>query len=44
MIVAHFSDLLESLTATPIILDHKPAAVELVDQMILDAAMSRMQP
>ena len=44
MVVAHFADLLESLTATPIILDHKPAAVELIDEMILDAAMSRSSP
>ena len=37
LVVVHFDDLLASLAAVPIILGHKPAAVELVDQMILDA-------
>lgn len=44
MVVAHFADLLESLAATPIILSHGPAAVELIDEMILDAAMGRSSP
>ncbi len=38
MVVAHFDDLLESLAATPLALKHTPAAVELVDKLILDAA------
>jgi FAD/FMN-containing dehydrogenase/Fe-S oxidoreductase len=37
MVVAHFDDLLDALGATPMILTHKPAAVELCDRMILDA-------
>ena len=44
MVVAHFADLLESLTATPITLNHGPAAVELIDEMILDAATGRSSP
>jgi FAD/FMN-containing dehydrogenase/Fe-S oxidoreductase len=31
-----FSDLLESLAATPLILTHRPSAVEVMDQFILD--------
>jgi len=38
LVVAHFNDLLESLATTPIALEHKPAAVELVDKLILTAA------
>ncbi|MFQ5424102.1 MAG: FAD-binding and (Fe-S)-binding domain-containing protein [Phycisphaerae bacterium] len=38
LIVVHFRDLLESLAATPVILEHGPAAVELIDKMVLDAA------
>jgi FAD/FMN-containing dehydrogenase/Fe-S oxidoreductase len=37
MVVAHFDDLFDALGATPRILEHQPAAVELVDRMILDA-------
>jgi len=37
MVVAHFDDLLDALGATPTILAHNPAAVELVDRMILDS-------
>jgi FAD/FMN-containing dehydrogenase/Fe-S oxidoreductase len=36
MIVIHFGDLLESLAATPVILQHRPSAVELVDRFVLD--------
>lgn len=39
LMVAHFADLLESLSATPVILQHNPAAVELVDNLIIGAAM-----
>ncbi|HWL95001.1 MAG TPA: FAD-linked oxidase C-terminal domain-containing protein [Phycisphaerae bacterium] len=38
MVVAHFHDLLDALGATPATLEHKPAAVELLDYLILDAA------
>lgn len=38
LVVAHFTELLESLAATPVILTHKPAAVELIDNMIVTAA------
>jgi Fe-S oxidoreductase/FAD/FMN-containing dehydrogenase len=38
LVAAHFNDLLDSLAATPTALTHKPAAVELLDKTILDAA------
>jgi|CXWL01.1.fsa_nt_gi FAD/FMN-containing dehydrogenase/Fe-S oxidoreductase len=38
LVVAHFADLLDALAATPIILEHKPAAVELLDRLLIDAA------
>jgi FAD/FMN-containing dehydrogenase/Fe-S oxidoreductase len=37
LVLLHFSDLLDSLSVVPAILKHEPAAVELVDRMILDA-------
>ncbi len=40
LVVAHFEDLLPSLSATPIILEHNPAAVELIDRLIVGAAMN----
>jgi FAD/FMN-containing dehydrogenase/Fe-S oxidoreductase len=36
VMVVMFHDLLESLAATPAILDHKPSAVEVMDKSILD--------
>ncbi|HTE18132.1 MAG TPA: FAD-binding oxidoreductase, partial [Armatimonadota bacterium] len=36
LLVSHFYDLLAALTATPTIVQHGPAAVELVDRIILD--------
>src|SRR5258706_1810229 len=36
VLVISFADLLESLTATPVILKHKPSAVEVMDKAILD--------
>jgi FAD/FMN-containing dehydrogenase/Fe-S oxidoreductase len=36
VMVIMFGDLLESLAATPVILEHKPAAVEVMDKSILD--------
>ncbi len=36
LIVSHFTDLIEALEAAPLILEHEPAAVELVDRMILE--------
>ncbi|MFQ5411605.1 MAG: FAD-binding and (Fe-S)-binding domain-containing protein, partial [Phycisphaerae bacterium] len=41
LVVAHFDDLLESLAATPAILEHSPAAIELLDRLVLDAALSQ---
>jgi len=37
LVVLHFDDLLDSLRATPNLLNHEPAAVELIDRMIIDA-------
>ncbi|MGH9720770.1 MAG: FAD-binding and (Fe-S)-binding domain-containing protein, partial [Bryobacteraceae bacterium] len=44
----HFADLIEALRATPLILEHKPSAVEVMDGFILDntkqnAALDRMR-
>jgi len=36
LVVVHYDDLLASLRSVPIILEHRPAAVELVDKLILD--------
>lgn len=36
LLISHFSDLLESLTAVRWIADHGPAAIELMDRIILD--------
>jgi len=36
VMVIMFGDLLESLAATPVILEHKPSAVEVMDKSILD--------
>ena len=36
VMVVVFHDLLESLAATPVILEHKPSAVEVMDKSILD--------
>lgn len=38
LVVAHFHELLDALAATPAALAHRPAAVELLDHLILDAA------
>ena len=35
--VIQFADLLEALAATPLILQHRPAAVEVVDKYVLDS-------
>lgn len=37
LVVLHYDDLLKSLAAVPAILKHHPAAVELIDRMIIDA-------
>ena len=42
MLVVQFADLLEALAATPMILRHGPAAVEVVDQYVLDS--TRLNP
>lgn len=41
LLVAHFDDLLDALAATPVILNHRPSAVELVDRFILDATRGK---
>ncbi len=38
LVVAHFHDLLDALSATPVALEHSPAAVELLDKLLIDAA------
>lgn len=38
IVVAHFRELLDALSATPAALEHGPAAIELLDKLILDAA------
>jgi FAD/FMN-containing dehydrogenase/Fe-S oxidoreductase len=37
VLVAQFDDLLDALAATPAVLEHRPAAVEVVDRYVLDA-------
>jgi FAD/FMN-containing dehydrogenase len=41
-LVVEFASLLEALAATPVILEHGPAAVEVVDQYVLDS--TRLNP
>jgi FAD/FMN-containing dehydrogenase/Fe-S oxidoreductase len=41
-LVVEFAGLLEALAATPLILEHQPAAVEVVDQYVLDS--TRLNP
>ncbi len=36
LVVSHFTDLIEALESTPLLLSHGPAAVELTDHIILD--------
>ena len=40
LIVLHFEDVLDALDTTPALLEHAPAAVELVDRLILEAGMA----
>jgi FAD/FMN-containing dehydrogenase/Fe-S oxidoreductase len=42
VLVVQFADLLESLTATPVILAHRPSAVEVIDRHVLDS--TRLNP
>src|SRR5207249_4837882 len=42
LLVIQFADLLEALAATPAILAHRPAAVEVIDRYVLDA--TRLNP
>ncbi|MCS6850766.1 MAG: FAD-binding protein [Gemmataceae bacterium] len=37
VLVAQFHELLEALAATPVILEHQPSAVEVIDRYILDS-------
>ena len=41
-LVVEFDELLEALAATPMILEHSPAAVEVIDQYVLDS--TRLNP
>ena len=41
-LVVEFADLLDALAATPLILEHQPAAVEVIDQYVLDS--TRLNP
>ncbi len=41
--VIHFHELLEALAATPVILEHEPSAVELVDRFILDTTQGKTE-
>ncbi len=38
LLLVHFTDLILALNATPTILEHRPAAVELIDRMVMEAA------
>jgi Fe-S oxidoreductase len=40
LVVLHFDSLLGSLSATPVVLKHRPSAVELIDRLIIDAGRS----
>ncbi len=40
MVVLHFESLMASLKATPLVLVHQPAAVELIDRLIIDAGLA----
>jgi len=39
----HFTDLLDAMSATPVILAHNPSAVELVDRLLLDATRGKIE-
>src|SRR5207247_7687680 len=43
MCVIQFHDLLEALAATPVILQQKPSAVELIDRFILDSTRGKTE-
>lgn len=43
LLVVHFTDLLESLHAVGTILPHRPAAVELLDRVILNLAQNNLE-
>ena len=38
-----FTDVLEAMAATPVILQHEPSAIELVDRFILDSTQGRIE-
>ncbi|MBI5864955.1 MAG: FAD-binding protein, partial [Planctomycetes bacterium] len=44
LLVFHFSSVLDAIRATPTILPHRPAALELVDRLILSAGISQAPP
>lgn len=39
----HFATLLDAMTATPVILEHNPSAVELVDRFLLNATRGKIE-
>src|SRR5207249_6921021 len=41
--VVQFHDLLESLGATPVILEHEPSAVELLDRFVLSSTRGKVE-
>ena len=41
--VVHFRDLLEAMRATPVILEHEPSAVELMDKLVMDATRGKVE-
>ncbi|MGH2453310.1 MAG: FAD-binding and (Fe-S)-binding domain-containing protein [bacterium] len=41
--VAHFDDLQEALEATPLILTHRPSAVELIDRFVLEMTRAQLE-
>jgi FAD/FMN-containing dehydrogenase/Fe-S oxidoreductase len=40
LVVLHFRTLMDSLNATPLVLSHAPATVELIDRLIIDAGLA----
>lgn len=42
LVVVHFARLLDALEATPLALEHHPAAVELIDRPIIDAGLQNL--
>mgnify|MGYP003859306409 CR=1 FL=1 len=43
VVVAHFADLQEALEAVPLILTHRPSAVELIDRFVLEMTRAQLE-